>query len=94
MQTIDYISAEITWLGAYKKAISPKNKGGLGLSREEALTYANDTTVKTQASAQLHDLAPIQRSLEGRFLTTFQTFVINEWNFLSKDVFVLKIQEW
>jgi len=91
MKWLDMEAATATWLGAYRKAITPRNKGGLGLSKSEARIYADDIVTKTQASAQPSDIAKIQRTTMGRLATIFQTFVINEWNFLSKEVFRAKI---
>ena len=87
LQWLDLETARITWLGAYKKGITPINKGGLGLTPKEARVYADDVVVKTQASAALSDIAMIQQTPMGKLGTIFQTFVINEWNFLAKDVF-------
>jgi len=87
LQWLDLETARITWLGAYKKGVTPVNKGGLGLTPKEARVYADDVVVKTQASAAPSDIAMIQRTPMGKLGTIFQTFVINEWNFLAKDVF-------
>jgi hypothetical protein len=81
---LDYQSAKITGEGAYAKATAAKAEGGLGLTGKEAIIYADDIVTKTQASAAPRDVSPIQRTLEGKMATMFQTFVLNEWNFLSK----------
>lgn len=86
LQFLDMEAARITALGAYRRALAPVKKGGLGLSQKEAKVYATDTVTRTQASAQPSDIAPIQATAIGKLGTIFQTFVINEWNFLSKDV--------
>jgi len=85
LQWLDLMSAKIAWLGAYEKAIAPKAKGGLQMDKAKARIYADDTVTRTQASAQPSDVAPIQRTPWGKTLTLFQTFVINEWNYLYKN---------
>ena len=92
LQLLDLGAAYVTWLGFYAKATAPVAKGGKALTGKEARIYSDDWTVKTQASAALHDIAPLQRTPEGRLLTIFQTFVINEWNFMSKDVFGYRVK--
>lgn len=86
LQYLDIETARSTWIGAYKRAKTPTAQGGMGLAEADAIIYARDTVTKTQASALRSDLAPIQRTALGRLATIFQTFVINEWNYLSKDV--------
>ncbi len=81
LKFLDMQTATITWLGAFKKA-----KDFYKLSDERAVQYADDVVVKTQASAAAHDLSPMQRTAVGRFASTFQSFVINNFNFLVKEV--------
>lgn len=83
LQWFDYQTAQATWLGAYEMATK---KLGMKKNSRRAFTYADDVIVKTQASAQIGDIAPIQRTPMGRFATLFQTFVINEWDMLTHDV--------
>jgi len=85
LKYIDLRTAMATWDGAYKMA---KNK--LKMGETEARTYANDVVTRTQASALPGDLAPVQRTALGKFITLFQTFVINDWNFLTEDVLGIK----
>jgi hypothetical protein len=81
----DFETALATWNGSYKFATEK-----LGYSGKQAFNYADDVVTRTQASSLPGDLAPIQRSMLGRALTMFQTFVINDWNFLTRDVLGLK----
>lgn len=83
LQVTDYYTAESTWLGAYKHAIKDL---GMQKNSRRAYNYADDIVTRTQASALPGDIAPVQRSIAGRFLTLFQTFTINDWNFLLRDV--------
>lgn len=84
MQWLDFHTAKATWNGAYKKA-KAEGKGEI-----EARNYADDTVTRTQGSAMPSDMAPIQRTAGGKALTMFQTFVINQWGFLTKDVLGIK----
>ena len=81
LQLIDFETALATRIGAYKFA-----KSKLKMSDKRAATYADDLVTRTQASAMPGDIAPVQRSVMGKFLTLFQTFTINDWDFLVKDV--------
>lgn len=81
LQLLDYEAAMATWQGAYLRGIKKLN-----YTEAKAIRYADDVTIRTQASAARADVAPIQRSRIGKSLTLFQTFVINEWNFMMSDV--------
>jgi hypothetical protein len=81
LQVLDSITAQATWLGAYNRAVSE-----LGLVGEKAYNFADDVVVKTQASAARSDVAKVQRSTGGKLLTQFQTFVINDFNRINRDV--------
>jgi len=76
IQIMDTFTAGVTWLGAYESAL--KTKG-----QEEAIKYADDVVLETQASAALAHLPPIQRHVLGKLLTLFGTFVINRYNWLK-----------
>jgi hypothetical protein len=62
----------------------------LGLSEADAIKFADEYLVKTHGGSSLIDRSPIQRSALGKLLTAFQTFTINEFNFLARDVFGIK----
>jgi hypothetical protein len=81
LQLLDMETALATWWGAFKKG-----KEYYKMAEEKAIKYADDVVTKTQASAQASDLAPIQRTSLGKALSLFQTFVINNWGFLNRDV--------
>ena len=80
LQWLDMETARATWIGAYEKA---KAEGKI---ERDAINYADDTVTRTQASAQRSDLSPIQRTTIGKTLTLFQTFTINNFGFLTRDV--------
>ena len=81
LKTLDMLSARATWSGAYRHA-----KTRFKMREDAAIKYADDVVTKTQASGMKGDIAPIQRSAVGKILTMFQTFVINDWQFLVHDV--------
>jgi SOS response regulatory protein OraA/RecX len=78
LEKLDQLAAGITWLAAESKA---KAKG-----IENPKQYADRITIKTQASGALPDRAPIQRHVLGQLLTSLQTFVMNNWGWLTRDV--------
>jgi hypothetical protein len=81
LQMLDMATAEVVWQAAYKKAAKK-----YGMNEAKAIRFADDAVVKTQASARPYDLSPIQRTTVGKFATLFQTFVINQWDYLLKDM--------
>ena len=85
LQLLDMETAKATFHAAHEYAIKE-----VGLKGKKAQRFADDITMKTQASAAPSDVAPIQRTPAGKSLTLFQTFVINEWDFLTKDVLGIK----
>jgi hypothetical protein len=83
LELLDHATATATWIGAYKKAIRI-------MDEESAVTFADDTVVKTQASVTASDVTPVQRTPLGRALAMFQSYAINEWNYLARDIFGIK----
>ncbi len=81
LQWMDMETAIMSWNGAYKLA-----REGRKMGKRDAVNFADDVVTRTQASALPGDLAPIQRSAAGKAFTLFQTFVINDWGFLTRDV--------
>jgi hypothetical protein len=81
LQILDMETAKATWQGAYRLATERLN-----YTERKAINYADDVVTRTQASATPADIAPIQRTALGKALSLFQTFVINEWGFLTRDV--------
>ena len=86
LQVFDMWAAEVTWMGAYARAKAPKSKFGLGMSEKDARLEADNLVRKSQASAAPSDIAPLQRTVSGKLVTLFQTFVINQMNFVWRDV--------
>lgn len=77
----DKFAAEVTWLGGYRYA-----KDALELNHKGCVAYADDLVIGTQGSAERIDLAPIQHTPLGKLFTTFQTFGINQFNYLKDEV--------
>ena len=85
LQLLDFVTAVITTRGAYMKAKQVHKMGEF-----DAIRYADDVVIRTQASAMPTDIAPIQRTALGKTLTLFNTFVINEWNWITRDILGIK----
>jgi hypothetical protein len=83
IQLFDNMVATTTWLAAFDKAKKD------GMMKVDAVNYADDMVVKTQASATSADIAPIQAHTVGKIMTMFQTFVIRRFNWLDREVFQL-----
>ncbi|AQW29130.1 hypothetical protein JK151_08845 [Ralstonia syzygii subsp. celebesensis] len=74
---LDMASALPTWMGAYKKAMSPVDKGGLGLGEQDAVYFADKTVRNAHGGTGVKDLAAVQRGPEFfKLFTMFYTF----WN--------------
>lgn len=80
LKVLDNTAAYGTWLGAYRRGKK------IGLGGEELYRYADDVVVRTQGSSIPSDVTRIQQSDLGKLATMFQTFVINEWNLVSRDI--------
>jgi len=80
LRILDTQTATISWLSGYRAA---KEKG---MTHREAVVFADDVVNGTQASASRIDLAPVQHTPIGKAVTLFNTFVINNLNFLREDI--------
>ena len=87
----DNIVAIATWLGAevqakgrYKKAKTDKD------IQTFARDFADDVVVRAQGSAARSARSPIQRSAEGKFVTTLQTFTIANWDYITRHLMGIK----
>jgi hypothetical protein len=78
----DLVTAAATWFGAFRQGLAKFGKD----ARKEAARYADDVVERTQASAAKSIRAPIQRSALGAFVTTLQTFTLNHWDLISRDI--------
>jgi hypothetical protein len=78
LQYMDAKSAQVAWLGAYKKAISKK--------LDNPIKYADEVVIKTQGSAARSDISDIQTHAIGKALTQFQTFIISDYNYITKEL--------
>jgi len=86
LQMLDMATAEITWRGAYAKAMDGVVRGIEAGDHEAALDYASETVARTQGSTSKADITRLQRSQSGRIASVLQNFVINEWGFITRDV--------
>lgn len=74
---LDMASALPTWMGAYLKALSPKEKGGLEMNEQDAVYFADKTVRNAHGGGGVKDMAAIQRGNEfQKLFTMFYTF----WN--------------
>jgi len=74
---LDMASALPTWMGAYHKAMAPKDAGGLEMGEAEAVYYADKTVRNAHGGTGVKDLAAVQRGPEFfKLFTMFYTF----WN--------------
>lgn len=74
---LDMASAMPTWMGAYLKGMTPEAKGGLGMSEEDAVYFADKTVRNAHGGGGVKDMAAIQRGNEfQKLFTMFYTF----WN--------------
>ena len=78
---LDLTTATASWMGAFRKALKVDK-----LSHEAARKYADALVIRTQASAMGSDIAPIQRTALGKAAVPFQTWVIRNWTFLTREV--------
>ena len=85
---LDMLTAATTWFAAKRKGMKLFN-GDVKLADR----WADHVVEKTQASATKTNISTIQRHPVGSFVTTLQTFVINQWDFLARDVFGWKNPE-
>jgi hypothetical protein len=74
---LDMASALPTWMGAYHKGMAPVEKGGKGLSEQDAIYFADKTVRNAHGGTGVKDLAAVQRGPEFfKLFTMFYTF----WN--------------
>jgi len=82
LRWMDAWAARVTRLGAYRRAIA-KNFN-------DPSKYADEVVLKTQGSAASSDISDIQTHAIGKFMTQFQTFVINDFNYIAKELLGIK----
>lgn len=100
MMLVDSLIAKLSWLGsdAQAKAIFKSSKTYKEMAttkRSKALEdfrkhYADDVVERAQGSATRAARAPFQRTAEGKAATTLQTFVIANFDLLSRQVLGIK----
>ncbi|CAB5162158.1 hypothetical protein UFOVP152_8 [uncultured Caudovirales phage] len=84
---LDMASALPTWLGAYMKAMEVPEKGGLGMSENDAIYFADKAVRNAHGGGGIKDLARAQRGSEAeKLFTMFYSF----WNHIynrQRDLF-------
>ena len=80
LRFLDQVAADISWDAGYEFALQ------FGKEGKAAFNVADDIVTLTQGSALRGERSPIQRSQAGRALTQFQTFAINNYDFLTKEI--------
>jgi len=85
MKFVDYVVAEATWRTAFE---SSKHLG-----ESTAIRLADEAVVRTQGSGFVGDLSPIQMNALGKAVTLWQTFTINNMNWLGREVLNIKHPE-
>lgn len=85
LEVVDDFVATSVWWGGMEKAQS------LGLKSKEALRFADQAVIRTQASASPIDRALVQAAGNtiGRIGTAFNTFSIADANYIARHVFGL-----
>lgn len=58
-----------------------------GLKGQELREYIDRGIIETQGSGTKVEVPPIMRTPAGRTLALFQTYVLNDWNYLNRRVF-------
>ncbi len=87
---LDQAAAEITWLGAYSKAMSGEVENIAEADEERAIDYADGVVGRTQGSSNPKNLASIARGSETQkafvsfFYTFFNTVFNRGWEAWSK----------
>jgi len=85
MQILDGLTAEAGWNAGYSFA-----KRKLKYDDAKAFRYAEDLITRTQGIGVKGAVAPIQATAAFKFMTMFQTFQINDFNYLAHDILKIK----
>lgn len=86
MSFMDYLAAEAHWRTSYHSA----KKANPAMSELELIRHADDSLVRTHGAGDPGAVSPIQRNALGKFLAIWQTFTINQANWLGKNVAGIK----
>lgn len=74
---LDFASAMPTWMGAYIKAMAKEAEGGLNMSEQDAIHYADRAVRNAHGGGGIKDMSAIQRS---KGLTSLLTMFYSYWN--------------
>lgn len=78
MKFVDYVVAEATWRTAFNASKH--------LGESAAIRLADEAVVRSQGSGFVGDLSPIQMNALGKAVTLWQTFTINNMNWVGREV--------
>jgi len=81
----DAVSAKIAWRAAFSEYKH--------LGEAQAIRMADQAVARTHGSGFVGDLSAVQMNAVGKSLTLWQTFTINQLNFLAKDVLNIRHPE-
>lgn len=97
LQRLDSLTAGSVWYGAYRKSLFEQGiEFNINRVNQEALDYADRVVRITQASSLHKDLpsAFVSKYRDiNRTVLTFQTFMINDWNYIKHDLIKLGITD-
>jgi hypothetical protein len=77
VQALDMGSAAPTWMAAYLKGMANQDKGGLGLTEQDSVTYANRAVRNAHGGGGVKDLSAVQRD---KGLMSLATMFYSFWN--------------
>jgi hypothetical protein len=77
VSALDMGSAAPTWMGAYLKGMTHEAKGGLGLSEDAAVDYANRAVRNAHGGGGVKDLSAVQRD---KGVMSLATMFYSFWN--------------
>lgn len=80
LQATDAVAARVSYY-----AFESKGKR-MGLRGQDLKEYIDNNIIKTQGSGARVEVPPILRTPLGRTLGLFQTYVLNEWNYLNREI--------
>jgi hypothetical protein len=81
MTFLDSMTAQAGWNAAYRYG-----KRKLKLDEAAAIQHADDVVTRTQGVGVRGAVSPIQASRITKWATLFQTFAINDFNYIARDL--------
>lgn len=88
MTAIDYAFRELTWRTAWETTARAVKQGLM--TEREAIRRADSAVVRINSSGAAPELSPIQMNALGKTLTLWQTFTINNLNWMGHHMLGIK----